>query len=113
MRLKRQGVASSLPAKRLNSPLTQNLEERQDGVCLRSCAVLRDGCEAHTQLMDKDGQPFTVLNKLSELKAAKIVSYPKELKDATTLWFKPPGKPTQQGGRLVYPAVKWHFQAPA
>ena len=44
--------------------------------------------------------------RLAELKADGLITYPTELQDAPKRGFKPPGKPKKEGERLVYPSFR-------
>ena len=51
----------------------------------------------------------------NEYKDAGLIKFPKELKQQkdTKTNQSPAGKPTQKGGRSIYPTPQWHFQQPA
>lgn len=72
----------------------------------------RANCNAHKQMRGSDGKPFVMADHLKRYRDEGLVTSPKELRGATKLNFKPPGKPQRQGGRWVYPTPAWHFGKP-
>ena len=51
-----------------------------------------------------DGEDFKAAKASKGLAAMELTSYPKQLANANKPGFKPPGKPTKDGGKTVYPS---------